>query len=571
MNHPARFLLLSLILLSFVDAQTFLGGYTGYTLKEKAITVRADPASVRFIFYKPDVLRVDFLPSPTTVLDSSFVVIQDTAENVGISILESDSTIRVSSSAIRILCQKNPIRMSFYNGSNQLLLAEPVSGGLATNQAERWAVFSLAPDDHLYGTGERGTSLDKRGQAFDSYNTQIGGYTSPLPTMNINVPFLASTKGYAIYFENSYRGRFDLGASDPTRFVYRADGGELSYYLIAAPRIPDQLERYTWLTGRQPLPPRWALGFIQSKYGYHSETEARALVQTMRQKQISCDAIVLDLYWFSQMGDISWDLAAFPHPFQMMSDFLAEGIKTIVITEPYSTSRSMNYSAASSNGYLGRNPQGQPYVLQNWWSCGCDAGLLDLTKPEAQDWWWSKHPSFFGSQLAGIWTDLGEPERHPDDMLHYLGSAARVHNIFNLLWAKRLFGGFAELRPNQRIFNLARSGYAGIQRYGVIPWSSDVGKGFGGLAVQLPMLLNMGMSGLAYHNSDIGGFCCGTTTPELYVRWMQYGTFCPVARAHGTGQPTEPWGYGDPGGRYLQELYPASLSLVAVYLYDGIQ
>jgi alpha-glucosidase (family GH31 glycosyl hydrolase) len=545
MSYPARFSLLFLTLLPLVDAQTFLGGFTGYTVRGKAITVRADTASVRFIFYKPEVLRVDFLPSPTTVLDSSFVVIQDTVENVVVFILETDSTFQVSSSAIRILCQKNPLRISFYNGSGQLLLAEPASGGLATNQAERWAVFSLTPDDHLYGTGERGTSLDKRGQAFDSYNTQIGGYTSPLPTMNINVPFLASTRGYALYFENNYRARFDLGASDPTRLVCKAVGGELSCYLIAMPKIPDQLERYTWLTGRQPLPPRWALGFIQSKYGYHNETEAYALVDTMRQKQIPCDALVLDLYWFSQMGDISWDLSAFPNPFQMMTDFLAQGIKTIVITEPYITSRSINYSTAFSNGYLGRNPQGQPYVLQNWWSCGCDAGLLDLTNPEVQDWWWSKHPSFFGSQLAGIWTDLGEPERHPDDMLHYLGPTVKVHNIFNLLWAKKLFEGFAQLRPNQRIFNLTRSGYAGIQRYGVIPWSSDVGKAFGGLAVQLPMLLNMGMSGLAYHNSDIGGFCCGTTTPELYIRWMQYGTFCPIARAHGTGQPTEPWGYGD--------------------------
>jgi len=119
-----------------------------------------------------------------------------------------------------------------------------------------------------------------------------------------------------------------------------------------------------------------------------------------------------------------------------------------------------------------------------------------------------------------------------------------VHNIYNLIWARTLFEGFNQFRPNRRLFNLTRSGYAGIQRYGVIPWSGDVQRSFGGLAVQLPMVLNMGMSGLAYHNSDIGGFCCGTTTPELYVRWMQYGAFCPITRAHGWGQQTEPWTYG---------------------------
>ncbi|MEK9137987.1 MAG: TIM-barrel domain-containing protein, partial [Bacteroidota bacterium] len=123
-------------------------------------------------------------------------------------------------------------------------------------------------------------------------------------------------------------------------------------------------------------------------------------------------------------------------------------------------------------------------------------------------------------------------------------TTAKVHNIYNLLWAKTVYDGLSPFRPSQRLFNLTRSGYAGIQRYGVATWSGDVSRSFGGLAVQLPMLLNMGMSGIAYHNSDIGGFCCGTTTPELYARWMQFGTFCPITRAHGTGQPTEPWGYG---------------------------
>ncbi|MGE5401671.1 MAG: TIM-barrel domain-containing protein, partial [Ignavibacteriales bacterium] len=126
---------------------------------------------------------------------------------------------------------------------------------------------------------------------------------------------------------------------------------------------------------------------------------------------------------------------------------------------------------------------------------------------------------------------------------HYLGSTEKVHNIYNLLWAKTIFDGFKQLRPGERIFNLTRSGYAGIQRYGVIPWSGDVGRSFGGLAVQLPMLLNMGISGLGYQNSDIGGFT-GNGTTELYVRWMQFGVFSPITRAHGTGQPTEPWAFG---------------------------
>jgi alpha-glucosidase (family GH31 glycosyl hydrolase) len=172
-----------------------------------------------------------------------------------------------------------------------------------------------------------------------------------------------------------------------------------------------------------------------------------------------------------------------------------------------------------------------------------------MTDPAARLWWWGKHPPFLGRHVAGLWTDLGEPERHPGDMRHFLGTTEKVHNIYNILWAKTVFEGMSRFRPGERIFNLTRSGSAGVQRYGVIPWSGDVSRSFAGLEVQLPMLLNMGMSGLAYHNSDIGGYARNPTTPELYIRWMEFGVFSPVTRAHGAGEvvhgaATEPWQFG---------------------------
>jgi alpha-glucosidase (family GH31 glycosyl hydrolase) len=534
------------------SAQISPGAFSGYSIEGKAINIRAGTSSIRLIFYAPDVLRVDFLPAATTTFDSSLVVIRDTTENVGVTVVETDSTLELTSSALRARCGKTPVRMSYYDAGGKLLLAEPVSGGFSSIGAMRAASFAIKPDEHFYGTGERGIGLDLRGALLPSYNAALYGYpyTSPPLSMNINVPFLASTSGYALYFENTYPASFDLGNTDPGTFSYTADGGELSYVVMAAPTVREQLERYTWLTGRQPLPPRWAFGFLQSKFGYRNEAEARTMIQTMRQKQIPCDAIILDLYWYRDMGDLSWNLSAWPDPPRMMTDFLAQGIKTIAITEPYITSYSVNYVSATGNGVVAQDASGRPYTLNNWWSCyNCDAVLVDFTNPIARTWWWNLHPSFFGTQLAGVWTDLGEPERHPDDMHHSIGSAARVHNIYNLLWAKTIFDGFSQFRPDRRIFNLTRSGYAGIQRYGVIPWSGDVAKNFAGLAMQLPMMLNMGMSGLAYHNSDIGGFAGSGTTPELYVRWMQYGTFCPITRAHGAGpgvggQDTEPWAFG---------------------------
>ena len=528
-----------------IKSQSFPGNYTSYKIEGKAIQVFADTESVRFTFYRTDILRVDFLPSPSTQFDSSFVVIRDTTNSININFAENDSSLVISSSSIKIICRKNPLRISYYNSQDKLLLSEPENGGIGFNQNQRIINFKINSGEHFYGTGERGTSLDKLGQAFDSFNTQIGGYSTPLSTMNINIPLIASTNGYGLYFEDTYPGRFDIGNSNDSIFTYTANGGEISYYLIVSPTIPGQLEAYTWLTGRQPLPPRWAFGYIQSKYGYRNESDAANMIQTMRQSHIPMDAIVLDLYWYKNMGDLSWDQTAWPNPFQMMDNFLSEGVKTILITEPYFTQSSSNYSAGDADGYFAKDGSGNTYQISNWWSCGCNAALIDITNPATQNWFWNKYESFMGSEAAGLWTDLGEPETDFSDMKFYLGSRDKVHNIFDLLWAKTIFNGYNKFRTGQRIFNLTRSGYAGIQRYGVIPWSGDVSKSFGGLAVQLPMLLNIGMSGLAYHNSDIGGFCCGTPSDELYVRWMEYGTFCPITRAHGidTEHGTEPYSY----------------------------
>jgi alpha-glucosidase (family GH31 glycosyl hydrolase) len=540
-------------------AQSSPGNVSGYRHEGSSVTIHADTFTVRLWFYSPDILRLDLLQSQELPAESSLVVIRRAANVVPVTLHDTDSVLAVSSSKLHVLCRKRPLRFSFADSAGRVFLAEPDAGGMAVHGQRRSVRFRLQAQDHFFGTGERGTSLDRRGQAFESYNMQMPGYSTPLPTMNLNVPVLASTNGYAVYIDNISRGWFDLGVADTTMFSYTASGGGLTWYLIAAPTVPELLERYTWLTGRQPLPPRWAFGFLQSKNRYQDERETRTIVSTMREKGFPCDAIVLDLAWFDKMGDLTWNETLWPRHEEMVTEFLSVGIKTILITEPYIVRPSLNFAEAEVRGYLAKDSAGQTFLLDRWWSCGgCSAALLDLTNPEAQEWWWNKHPAAFGSVVAGIWTDLGEPERHPEGMRHYLGSAGEIHNAFNFLWARTIFEGFNRWRPDNRLFNITRSGCAGIQRYGVLPWSGDVARSFGGLAVQLPMLLSMGMSGLAYQHSDIGGYSRIPTTPELYVRWMQFGVFCPITRAHGAGEvvrgsPTEPWQFGADAERICRD------------------
>ncbi|MFZ4619372.1 MAG: glycoside hydrolase family 31 protein [Bacteroidota bacterium] len=550
------------------------GNVRDHSLEKAAYTITTDSGTIRMTFYSSDIVRFDALPGPASVIEPSLVVVQSPSAVVPVTLFETDSNIVLKTDRMRVECAKHPLRITIFSPEGKKLLEQSAGNTYAGTEQSRQLQFIIGADDHFYGTGERGTSLDKRGQRFVSYNTQIGGYSEPLGTMNLNVPFIANPNGYAVYIDNTYRGIFDFGKSDPSRWTYSAEGGELSWYVIVAPTISEQLQRYTWLTGRQPLPPRWAFGFIQSKNRYLNGKETRGIVNEMRNRKFPCDAVVLDLAWFKQMGDISWDESAWSDHNEMVNDFLKDGIKTILITEPYIIQPSRNFAEADSLGYLAKDSTGKTYFLEKWWSCdGCNSSLLDLTNPAAQQWWWKKHPSAFGSNVAGIWTDLGEPEKHPETMKHFMGSTVKIHNIFNLLWAKMIFEGFTALRPNERVMNVTRSGFAGIQRYGVMPWSGDVSRSFGGLAVQLPMLLNMGMSGIAYHNSDLGGYARNPTTPELYIRWMQYGVFCPITRAHGAGEsvkgsPTEPWMFGAEAEvinrKYLElryQLFPYNYSL----------
>ena len=570
-----------IIISSNLYAQNFLENLTSFSQTDSSVVFCSDTSCIEITFYKEDIIRFDLMPFSNSKPDPSFVIINGSI-NSSFSFAENENTVELISSKLKIVVNKAPLRFSIYDNSNSLLIKEHESGGLFyendNNLPEKIRGINLqvSSEEHFYGTGQRGPSLNLRGKRFNNYNTQTYGYANAPNEMNINVPFILSSKKWGIYFDNYGYAQYDLASSNSEILSFKTFRNEFSFYFIYSETFPKILENYTWLTGRQPLPPRWALGYIQSKFGYESESEARSIVQTLRSKKIPADALVLDLFWFEHMGDISWNLSRFPNPFQMVDDFLETGIKTIVITEPYVIERSINFSDGFGAGFFAKKENGSPYLLPSWWSCGCNAALIDFTNPDAANWWWNKHPEFLGSNVAGLWTDLGEPERHPDDMQHFLGDARTIHNIYNFLWAKRIFDGYNELRPNSRLFNLIRSGFAGIQRFAALPWSGDVSASFTGLNNQLGFLLNNGLSGLAYHHSDIGGFV-GHHLPEVYTRWMQFGAFTGIMRAHGTGFPQEPWAYGAEAERisvdYIKlryELLPYNYSMAYQNYQTGI-
>ncbi|MDB5236303.1 MAG: hypothetical protein JWR44_3296, partial [Hymenobacter sp.] len=417
----------------------------------------------------------------------------------------------------------------------------PESGGTAVR-------FGLAPGERLYGTGSRALPVDRRGYRLELYNQAHYGSQNNEPNLNITLPTVLSSRGYMLFFDHHTAGYLDLGKTDKNVLEYGGEGlTSLSYFVITGRDQAEILNRYTALTGRQPLPPRWALGLIQSRFGYKTDTEMQNVAARMRRENFPLDALVLDLYWFggtTRQGDLTWDRSKFPDPAGMMSSLKKQGVNTILISEPYVMRTSRNDSTVRTQGLVGTTAAGKPFTVASFWAG--PASIIDVFKPEARSWLWGYYRTLHNQGAAGWWSDLGEPENHPEAMQHAAGPTRAVHNAYGQAWASIFQENSTKEFPDERVFNLARSGWAGMQRNSVFPWSGDIQRSWSGLQAQVPVMLGMGQGGVGYMHSDAGGFCVGGIDPELYTRWLQMASLCPILRPHGEGVPPEPYYYPDP-------------------------
>lgn len=412
------------------------------------------------------------------------------------------------------------------------------------SESNRGFSFGLLPDEMIFGAGERSTPLNRRGYFFPLYNAPAYGYEQNASQLNFSVPFIVSSRRYAILFDNPSKGYLDIGKTESNTLEYGVQSGELSFYIIPGNTYDEIVSNYHHLTGTQALPPRWAMGNFMSRFGYQSEEQTRDIFNKMKKDQIPFDAVIFDLFWFGDsikgtLGNLDWvNKTAWPDPKKMIADFKKEGVETILITEPYVLQSTPNY--LPSKEYHATDSAGHPFVLTDFYFG--HGGLIDMFRKDAQEWFWSKYKAQMENGVTGWWGDLGEPEKHPAAMHHNLKdlgfnrlfAADEVHNIYGYYWSKMVHTHFKRDYPGRRLFHLNRSGYPGSQRYGSFPWSGDVSRTWSGLAAQLPLIQGTSLSGIPYIHSDAGGFAMGEVDDELYIRWMQFAAFTPIFRPHGT-------------------------------------
>ncbi len=523
----------------FININLNVRSYISHTFNGKELRIKTTKGFYSLSNPTENIVKTAYFRDSTFKSDTGFSVILKNQLNTNIQV--DTSFLFFETVGLKVQIQKTPFQLKYISNSDTILREE---FGFNENLYGTNVRIKLKNAENIQGGGSRAININRRGQYLEMYNRARYGYTNGASTLNICIPFFISSAGYGLYFDNFSKGYADIGKTENNVFEYGVDTAQLSYFVIAGTHNSSILKKYTELTGRQKIPPRWALGYIQSKYGYQTEAEARTIVNRMLNEGFKLDALVLDLYWFgnpSTMGNLNWDYSNFQQPVKMMKDFDSLGVKTILISETYFTQNSNNFLTGSTNGYFGKNQNGTTFIINNFWA-GSSA-LLDVTNTSALDWMWNFYSLRNNEGVSGWWTDLGEPENHPEEMVHSLGSGKYIHNIYALLWNEMLYKKHKQFFPETRLFNLSRSGFAGMQRFSTFPWSGDIQRSFSGLQAQIPIMLGMSMSGVGYMHSDLGGFTGGSQNNELYTRWLQFGTFTPIMRAHGEGVPTEPVNY----------------------------
>lgn len=439
---------------------------------------------------------------------------------------------------------------------------QPVENDLFHLQAR----FRAYDDEHIYGLGQHQHGLlDQKGCALDlvQRNTEI------------TIPFLLSSRGYGFLWHNPGIGRVEF-ARNMTRWEAEATP-QLDYWLTLGETPAAILENYADATGHPPTFPQWASGFWQCKLRYRTQDELLSVARAYKERGLPLSVIVIDFFHWTRFGEWRFDPVAWPDPTAMVRELDALGVKVMVSIWPTVNTLSEYYAEMQERGLLVRAERG----VATFWPFHdvhpdglYDLRLYDAMNPEARQFLWEKvQQHYYAHGIQIFWLDTCEPEMDPfdpDNLRFALGNGRTVANLYPLCHEQ---GFYENMRAagQEAVLNLARSAWAGSQRYGVAIWSGDIDSTFEALQAQVRAGLNMALSGIPWWNSDTGGFFGGDIETayfrELVVRWFQYSTFCPILRLHGfrdlfaemptmrdSGRPNEVWSFGEEAYTIIREL-----------------
>jgi alpha-D-xyloside xylohydrolase len=427
------------------------------------------------------------------------------------------------------------------------------------------STFDSPPDEHYYGLGQQQKGwMDLRDHEIRCWHdyTALGG-------QDVCVPFMVSSRGYGLVWDNPSKTTVDLGINE--RNVWSSEVGDrVSYFVIAGSTSDEIYEGYRLLTGVTHMLPRAIYGYIQSKAIYPTQEQVLDVAKEYREKNLPLDVMVVDFLNMTRQGEMDLDPKRWPDPAAMNHDLHAMGVGTLLSVWPHFSPGTQFYDMLLNKGWLIHAPDGKP-----------DSGgfkevigpNIDTTNPEAARWFWEKIRDRYVKPdgFDYIWLDETEPDVDPVKDVFFVGSGTRFYNVYPLFHTASVYEGFRrDFGDTRRVMILARAAYLGAQRNGTVFWSSDIISTWDMLRRSIPAGLNFAATGLPYWDTDIAGFFSPSLSPdyratrkplidgsdvrdnignyedypELFVRWFEWGAFQPVLRAHGERKHNEVWAYG---------------------------
>ncbi|GAX35200.1 glycoside hydrolase family 31 protein [Nodularia sp. NIES-3585] len=559
---------------------TTIGTVQVVNRNERTISFACGDALLTISVLAANLVRVRLAPTGKFIPRRPWAIALDDPEwpIVPFEVRETKATVEIITVQMRVCVQKQNCRITCFDKANRPFAQDAdMSMGWRMGAVAGWK--KIAPDEHFYGFGERTGFLDKISQVKTNWTVDALDYDALTDAMYQAIPFFMALRpdvGYGIFLNSTFWSQFDMGVAQPDIWKMETHGGELDYYIIYGPEPAQIIRTYTQLTGRMSLPPKWSLGYHQCRWSYDSEKVVRELAREFRQRRIPCDVIHLDIDYMHGYRVFTWSPKRFSNPEKLISDLAEDGFKTVTIIDPgvkYEPEANYHvFDQGIEKDYFVRKADG---VLFHGYVWPDKAVFPDFLRTDVGNWWGDLHKSLTDIGVAGIWNDMNEPAiddrpfgdggqkiwfpldapqggnannfqskiQNPKSKIDV--THEEVHNLYGLMMAKSSHQGLTRHRPTERSLVLTRAGYAGVQRWSAV-WMGDNQSLWEHLEMSLPMLCNMGLSGVAFVGCDIGGFA-GNATPELFARWMQVGMLYPLMRGHSALSTArhEPWVFGN--------------------------
>jgi alpha-D-xyloside xylohydrolase len=519
-----------------------------YTKQPDGIVVNTFSEKIQLTVMGENIIRVVATHAQDSLAQKSLIILNSTPKNITWKLREKSGSVILLTPSIQVNVDISSGNIRFLDKTGTTILQESgreiipsiVLGEKTNSICQK---FLLSVNEALYGLGQHQEGdMNLRGKTVDLYQAN----------MKVSMPMLVSTKGYGILWDNYSLSKFSDNVQGMKLWSEVGDG--IDYYFIAGGSLDEVLSGYRTLTGQAPMFAKWAYGFFQSKERYHTQKEITSVVEEFRKRQVPLDVIIQDWhYWDPQKwGSHSFNRMRFPDPAQMNDEIHNHHAKILISVWAKFDSTSPNYSAMDQKGFLWK-----PLWETNQY--------YNAYNPDARELYWKQiQDSLFVKGFDGWWLDASEPDlgdlRNPEAkkiMNTGFGTGARYLNTYPLMTTTAVYQGQRKVTSDQRVYILTRSAFSGQQRNSTTIWSGDITASWDVFHKQIPAGINFCFTGMPYWTTDIGGY----TVPvpggyrnemyrELFTRWYQYGTFCPIFRVHGSSTPREIWRFGDAGSTF---------------------